>query len=249
MPNFLKEPNLPSGKVCLAAIGGKYAAQLEEALATYGVKLLCCPDNPCVDARLGSHIDLSVFHIAENRFLLAKQAAESRFAEALIEVGAEIIVSEKNLSSEYPNDAPLCALSINGKIFHNRKFSDRYIASENPGSFFHVKQGYAKCAVCPVAGDAAISSDKGIASEMRERGIEVLEIAPGHVALQGYAEGFIGGASFKISADTLAFTGLLDEHPDRVKIEHFLERHGVLPVYLTDKQIFDVGSVIPVLEV
>ena len=84
---------------------------------------------------------------------------------------------------------------------------------------------------------------------MREQGIEVLEIKAGFIELEGFSEGFIGGAAFKIASDRLAFTGTLDRHPEKTRIESFLLDHGVLPVYLTKNSIFDVGSVIPILEI
>ncbi len=249
MQQFVKKPNLPSGKVSVAAIGEIYADELSAALEQFGVRLVRCPNNPDVDRRLGSHIDLSVFHVGENKFLLSKTASESTFAEDLKQLGAEIIVSEKSLAPEYPNDAVLCSLSIGGRVFHNTKFTDSNIRALFSDRLINVKQGYAKCAVCPVTENAAISSDPGLSKAMREQGIEVLEIVSGYVTLEGFAEGFIGGSAFTIAPDKLAFTGSLDKHPDGSKIEDFLLKHGICPVYLTDKPIFDVGSVIPILEI
>ncbi len=249
MQRFVENPNLPSGKVTLAAIGEAYADELGAALDKYGVRLLRCPNNPDVDRRLGSHVDLSVFHVRENRFLLSESALEGTFEDELKQLGAEIIVSEKRLAPEYPKDAILCALSLSGKVFHNTRFTEYYIRTLFSDTIFHVNQGYAKCAVCPVTENAAISSDTGLSKAMREQGIEVLEIASGYIALEGFAEGFIGGSAFKIAPDKLAFTGTLDKHPDRSKIEKFLLKLGVYPICLTDKPIFDVGSIIPIIEI
>ncbi|PKM73787.1 MAG: hypothetical protein CVU91_01680 [Firmicutes bacterium HGW-Firmicutes-16] len=249
MQQFVKNPNLPSGKVTAAAIGEAYADKLCAALEQFGVRLFRCPNNLYVDTRLSSHIDLSFFHIGGKRFLLSKSASESSFEDELKQLGAEIIVSEKRLAPEYPNDAFLCALSIGGRVFHNTKLTDPNIRTLFPSILFHVKQGYAKCAVCPVTENAAISSDQGLSKAMREQGIEVLEIASGYIALEGFAEGFIGGSAFKIAPDKLAFTGRLDRHPDKPRVEEFLSKHGIFPVYLTDKPVFDVGSIIPIIEI
>ena len=77
----------------------------------------------------------------------------------------------------------------------------------------------------------------------------MLEITPGFVELYGFREGFIGGAAFKLAPDIIAFTGRLTRHPDKALILDFLKKHGVSAVYLTDKPVFDVGSVIPVIEI
>jgi len=248
MTNFVKLPNLPDGKVTVAAIGEKYSVALEKALEQYGVRVRRCPKNPYIDPRLSSHIDLSLFHIGENQFLLSKHAAESAFAEELRQLGAEIIVSKANFGKSYPNDAFLCALLIGGKIFHNENLCDSRIINLFGKSLFSVKQGYAKCAVCPVSENAAISADKGLITAMRREDIEVLEISPGFISLEGFDRGFIGGSALKLSSDIMAFTGTLEKHPDKQKIEEFLKRHGISPVYLTERPVFDAGSIIPFCE-
>ena len=248
MTHFEKCPNLPSGKVSVAALGEAYEEELSPVLERYGVKLLGCPSNQKIDARLSSHIDLSVFHIGENKFLLSNAAYDGIFATELKKLGADIIVSEKNLAPEYPNDAALCALSIGGRVFHNAELTAPEIKRLFMDRFFHVNQGYSKCVACPVTENAAICSDPGLVKAMRGQGIEVLQIEAGFIALEGFNEGFIGGAAFKIARDRLAFTGTLDGHPDKARILDFLLRHGVSPVFLTDKPIFDVGSIIPIIE-
>ena len=47
---------------------------------------------------------------------------------------------------------------------------------------------------------------------------------------------------------TIAFTGKLDLHPDKNKIIDFIETRNIHPVYLTDKEIFDIGGIVPLTE-
>ena len=110
------------------------------------------------------------------------------------------------------------------------------------------KQGYARCCTCVVDEGAIITSDRGIAAAARKKGIEVLEISAGHIALEGFPYGFIGGASFKLEKNILAFTGTLDRHPDREAIGQFLFLRKVHPVYITQEPVFDIGSAIPIIE-
>ncbi len=109
-------------------------------------------------------------------------------------------------------------------------------------NFIHVKQGYAKCNICPVTERAFITSDKGIATVCAKFGFDVLLIESGFIQLEGFDTGFIGGASFKISQSEMAFTGSLNLHPSKAQIEAFLNRYGVKPIYLTEQEIFDIGS-------
>ena len=68
-------------------------------------------------------------------------------------------------------------------------------------------------------------------------------------AIDGGADAiYIGGSAFKIAKSTIAFTGKLDLHPDKNKIIDFIETRNIHPVYLTDKEIFDIGGIVPLTE-
>lgn len=95
---------------------------------------------------------------------------------------------------------------------------------------------------------SVITSDGGIAAVAGKAGLNVLRIAPGHILLDGFETGFIGGAAFKLSPGLLAFTGRLDGHPDGERIESFLRARRVEPLYLTDSPVFDVGSAVLLTE-
>lgn len=248
MPHFVKTPNLPEGQVCIAAIGESYAEEIGVALSLYGIKSIACPDNPLADERLKSHIDLSVFHIRENRFIVSSGISQSGFVAELKLMGAEIFISDLKLLMNYPYDTALCALSAGDRLFHNLKCSDRLLIDNSSYKKVHVNQGYAKCAVCLVDSTSAITADAGLAKAMINEGFDVLKISSVGVELVGFNEGFIGGAAFKIAPDKLAFTGGIFNHPDKSAIEEFLKFHKISPVFLTDKPIFDVGSVIPIIE-
>ena len=111
-----------------------------------------------------------------------------------------------------------------------------------------VRQGYAKCSMLVVDERSIITQDAGIARAARGIGLNVLEIMPGYVALDGFEYGFLGGAGFKPAAGIIAFTGTLDAHPDRLRILTFLAARGVSAVYLTGLPVFDIGSAIPITE-
>lgn len=249
MPHFLKLPNLPTGQVTVVAVGEDYSDEIAKALLPFDIKTLSCPNNSFVDNRLRSHIDLSVIHLGENGFVLSSATVKSDFSNELIQMGACISISDAEFSSEYPNDAFLCALSNGEKVFHNAKFCDAHIRDAFPNRLIHVNQGYAKCAVCLVSEKAAITADSGLCVAMEHEGIEVLKIENFGIELSGFNEGFIGGASFKIAPDKLAFTGVFSNRKNNTVIEEFLQRHGITPIYLTEKPIFDIGSVIPIIQI
>lgn len=241
--NFFEKPNLPNRAVIRVIVGEDYVSELREALEERSIEVIACPINGIVDPRLHSHIDLSVLHQGGNRLIVSEAVANEKFTSVLRELGTAITFCKAPYGSNYPDDAGLCAAIIGEKVFHNRSLS---VLSENQ-KLIDVRQGYAKCTVCIVSENAAITSDRGMARAMSDEGINVLTICDGYISLDGFNNGFIGGSAFKISADKLAFTGTLDEHPDKVEIEQFLLANEVKPVYLTKKCIFDIGSAIPIM--
>ncbi|NLV86452.1 MAG: hypothetical protein GX025_04470 [Clostridiales bacterium] len=247
MESFVELPNLPKGRLKSLIVGEGCPENLLSSLESLGVSVLLCPKNPRVDSRLSGHADLSVFHLGGKSFLLAKTLKNSAFAEKLLALGADLLFSETEQANIYPHDASLCALSMGGRVFHNKKLTDKEIFFKSP-LFHDVRQGYAKCAVCPVSENAAISSDMGMIPVMKNCGIDVLELSSGGVCLTGFAEGFIGGAAFKLSRDVIAFTGSLSSLPDREKLLRFLEKQELRPVFLSGGELIDLGSFIPLTE-
>ena len=245
MEQFFKSPHLPDSKVRALIVGECYAARLSPALESFGVRVIPCPRNPYVDARLSYHSDLSVYHVGGKCFYLARHLRDSELAKELEHLGASVRFSKARQGGEYPLDASLCALPLGDAVYHNAKICDELIV-QSTSRFENIKQGYAKCAVCPVSSDAAITADKGVARVLEKNGVRVLQVLPGGILLDGFDEGFIGGAAFKIAPDVLAFTGSLDLHPDKEKIEEFLSECGVRPEYLTAGQAFDIGSAFPI---
>lgn len=237
--DFLQFPNTPDGAVIALAVGERYAGLLSPCLAARGVRVLSLPKNPYVDGRLASHADLSILHLGKNRFLLSEYLRASHIAGELLAMGAELDFTPPPGRVGYPEDAALCALIIGRTAYHNPRLST--LPAEGLVS---VRQGYAKCAVCPVSLSAAITSDAGLAAAMEGQGIEVLKIEAGHIALEGFDMGFIGGSAFLLSQSELAFTGRLDSHPDRARIEDFLQKRQIRPVFLTDRPVFDIGSAV-----
>ena len=77
---------------------------------------------------------------------------------------------------------------------------------------------------------------------------DVLKISPGGVALAGFSYGFLGGCAFKIADNRLAFTGHLEQHPDRNSILSFLLKQKIEALYLTKCPAFDIGGAIPLTE-
>lgn len=247
----VKQPNLPvSAKEII--IGEKYADILGHPLIKRGIVPVFVPDNPQVDKRLSGHADLSVLHIGGENICLASYLKGSSFSRSLEEAGFQLFYPSIVQSAVYPGDAQLNMCICGDRLIYNPRTGDNNIVDYLTISLglkpVVCRQGYTKCSVCVVDREAIITSDRGIAVALRKSGLDVLLISAEGVELDGFGCGFIGGAAFKLCTDVLAFTGRLDEHPDRAAILSFLDSHKVKPLYLTDRPIFDIGSGLPITE-
>lgn len=234
MNSMIKNPNLPLHDVTAMAMGEKYIPLFSAALENRGIELLPIPDNPYVDPRLSGHADLSLLHLNTHTFSIMGDLFIP------LPVSCASILRIRNIDVE--SALNICIVG------------DYAIYCEETAGMalpwlkkISVKQRYARCSVCVVDEHSIITADHGIAAACQGL-LDVLEIEPGHVELPGFDYGFIGGCSFKLNAHTLAFTGTLDDHPDKDRILAFLSERSVEPLYLRDEKLLDIGSAVPVQE-
>lgn len=227
----------------MLAIGKRYQEVLEKSLCRLGTEILWLPDNPNVDIRLAGHADLSLY--AQSYTIVAAKGVYSYIVNCLTSPGVSTLEAWEQ-GDTYPHDAGLCVCSTGKYDIFNPKTIDPNVRKTLNGVPVHVNQGYTKCSVCVVSPDGIITSDSAIASKALAAGMDVLRITPGHIHLDGFDYGFIGGAAFLLNADTLAFTGSLAAHPDESAILAFLKKNDVKPIFLTDIPIFDIGGAISI---
>lgn len=226
----------------MLAIGEKYRPILEKPLQKYTDEaIFWLPDNPDVDPRLSGHSDLSIF--CGNGAVIAAGGVYSYIVNSLTSVNFPILRAEPQ-SAVYPGDAGLCICRTGRRTIYNPKTADRQALAYLDDERIAVNQGYTRCSVCVVSDEAIITADNGISTAASKNGLDVMKITPGHILLEGYDYGFIGGATFPLNENTLAFTGTLDHHPDRTEILAFLQKHGKKPVFLTHNPIFDIGGAV-----
>ena len=161
---------------------------------------------------------------------------------------------DKMPGKDYPDDSVYNA-ACTGKFFiHNTKITapDLMAEAKKAGMIIiNVKQGYAKCNCAVIDKNSIITSDAGIAKKCSDynnsdtaRGtIDCLLIRPGHIALEGFKYGFIGGASGRIGNEII-FNGDLSSHPDYINIRDFITERGLKLKYFDRYPLTDIGSIV-----
>lgn len=152
-------------------------------------------------------------------------------------VGLPLTLTAHPFGKVYPADIGLNQLVVNGTLYGRLDAAAPEVLAAYPEQV-NVRQGYARCSVLKLTETAAITADRSIAAALVHCGCEVLLIRPGHIRLDGYDYGFIGGASFPLPDGAVCFFGDLSTHPDAQAISDFAARQGVrlhtLPIELTD---------------
>lgn len=225
-------------------IGERYRNKLQDGLLAYKQSVFWLPDNPNIDQRLAGHADLSVLKL-DDHIVAAAEGIYPYIVNRLTNRGYSVLKAGKQ-EKNYPYDAGLCVCRTGKYVICNPKTVDPIILPRLRGKRIDVPQGYTKCSVCTVSDEAIITADKVIAEKAKLAGLDVLCIEPGHILLDGFDYGFIGGATCTLDKHTLAFAGTIAHHPDCAQIMQFLQKHAVRPVFLTEEPIFDMGGAISV---
>lgn len=238
---FLDSPNLPSCDVTEVLVSDGDNG-LINVLADMGINSLKMCKNGNLEPFCANHSDILTYHLGNGRFIVDETAVNA--------FGNYDISATVNVSSPYPNDCLLNAADIGDYIICNSKITHRSIlksAEKQNKQIINVNQGYAKCSVCIVKRNTVITDDPSIYQECNKKsGVSVLFVSKGSVDLHGQNYGFLGGASGLLGENKLFFNGDLSYHKDFLAIKDFLSYHNVKYADIKNKQLTDVGSIIPI---
>lgn len=205
--------------------------------------VILVPKDQRFDHRISSHPDL-VITIFDNTLVIDENAHPSIFRQ-LDALEIPYITGRADLGPVYPKDVSYNAVVTKDYLIHNLAFTNplllKYSEAMNKKRI-SVKQGYTKCSTVVVDHDTFITSDQGIYQAVKDHG-KVLLVQPGHVHLEGYDFGFLGGTS-GIIEDTLVFHGDLSKHPDFPIIKAFVETAQKKLLYYKDFPLTDIGSIL-----
>jgi len=158
-----------------------------------------------------------------------------------------IIGDPSTLGSSYPENIKYNAACIGKYFIHNLSYTAPSLIAKAKELNMHLvdlAQGYTKCNMVIVSDAAVITSDAGIAKTLQQcTDIDILLISSGHVTLNGFPYGFLGGASGKVG-NKIIFNGNLSIHPDFDKIRSFIESYDLSVKYFPKYPLEDIGSII-----
>jgi hypothetical protein len=146
------------------------------------------------------------------------------------------------VGKDYPETARYNSLVTDKFIIQNSSISDPEIRQINAElEIIPTKQGYVRCNLIALPNETFITSDRGIEKSLKNHKLEVLYVDPTSVQLDGFKNGFFGGAC-GLNGNTLFICGSLKYIKEKAFIEAFAERAGVSIVELYNGPPVDVGT-------
>ncbi len=192
------------------------------------------------DKSVSTHPDMQI-HFVSDSIAFCEPTVFDYYKEVL----PEHIVQKKGIfkiGRTYPENCAYNIARVGRFVLCNTKYAEKGILDYyNTHNFkiINIKQGYAKCNICPISNEKFITEDMGIhKTTLNVSGLTAIPIRVGEVCLSGFDYGFIGGAS-GISEDSVLFTGPVSEN-----IIDIIKGTGRHIVSLSSDKLFDLGSII-----
>ncbi len=229
----------------IAICDGRITKSALDRLGEYADSVILLPAFSKLPEPVSGHPDMLMFPFWEQGLVLTHPDYCDTLQKLLAFTCLEIRPITERVTDSYPGDILLNGAMIGKNIFGRLdSLSEEIISNADKLGFslHNVRQGYAKCSVCTLSDNALITADKSIAIAAESAGIEALRIREGHVALDGYSFGFIGGAS-GLDGENVFFCGDINTHPDGEIIEAFCHKHGRKAVSLSNELLYDVGTI------
>jgi len=247
--NFVEDSFILSKDISLAIVDKRITKSMENILLANGLRLIKTPECSDTYNAIKHHPDITICKLSYNNIVIAPNVYDY-YCEKLKEYNFNIIKGSSYVSRKYPSNVQYNVAILGKFAIHNFKYTDKNIIKflqDNNYELINVKQGYCKCSICIVDDNSIITSDEGIYKEVIKYGIDCLLIQKGHIDLFELDYGFIGGCSGLISDKTLIFFGDIKKHPDYNKINTFVSSKNKTIISLSDENLLDLGSLIPLL--
>ncbi len=220
-------------------------AVFKNSLEALGYSVILLPSYSKLAMPVSSHADMLIAKADSRLFLDANYYSENEHIFSELK-GYEIIKTNEGLCSPYPKEVLYNSCILKKHIICKKGAASTELLDHavNFGRRpIFVKQGYCGCSCCKVGDNAIITADKGIYNAAKSEDINALLIKEGHIGIENYNYGFIGGASGS-DGENVYFCGNIDLHPDSVKIKEFIIEMGYKPVCLSDSPLFDIGGIL-----
>lgn len=198
---------------------------------------------------LRRHADLGICIVNKNTAVCPPDSF-LYYKKELSPYGFTVIQGNSSLQCNYPGDSAYNVGIVGKKCFLNKSVCDSLlydILTSEGYEIINVRQGYAKCSICPIDENTLITGDKSIQKAAEKAGMDVLLIRNDGIFLEGYNNGFFGGCCGMADNKTLLVNGSLDTFPDKNILTEFLNLKGINIKSIKEGVLTDIGSLLPLI--
>ena len=206
---------------------------------------------------ISSHPD--IFFFQKDDALIYAPNAPKRIVKELKKRKIKLIEGKKEVGKKYPETVPYNAVGIGNLLIHNLKHTDETILSSYE-NHININQGYTRCNLLALNGNAFITSDVGIFNAVNrqqttdnslyphESHVEtygrtsVLYIDPKQIKLEGQKNGFFPGCC-GVWKNNLIVCGSTKNLKEKAELDKFLKDNNFNLIELYDGELIDVGSI------
>jgi len=192
-------------------------------------------------AAIAGHPD--IFCCLVGDILVVSPALPAKYTDIFNDFGIKWTYGTMPTAFSYPDSAFYNAVVTKDLLIHNLLITDPMIKRlAGSRKQINVNQGYTRCNLLPLPGNAFITSDKGIFKAINLEGYEVLYVNPEGIVLDGFPNGFIGGVC-GVNGNDVFLAGSLSFYKEGLKIKDFLLEHSLNIIELYDGPLVDGGSI------
>lgn len=224
-----------------AICSNRISPEIINSLSEHGINVIAISDCQHIPYPVASHPDMLFFNNKKGTVICEKTTYDKL---SLPEIDCRILTDnfEKKELNNYPFDIRFNAALFEDFLFCREKYISPLIIQNVSAKIVDIKQGYAACSACKVNEYSFITSDISLKKAADKCGLDALLIQPGHIEIDCYDYGFIGGAS-ALLGNKLFFFGDISKHPDYNEIAAFAHHRNVEVITLSKEKLFDYGGV------
>jgi len=229
----------------LIIVDHKMLPRAKEKLSLYG-DLLELKTEGITYPAISGHPDIFIFQSAD-KLIVAPNFPEE-YLKILKNSFSNVINGEFPVGNQYPATSRYNAVASSEHLIHNFRYTDfmitRTLEDLNP---IHVDQGYCRCNLLPLKDDHFITSDQGINKVLMRLHLNILNVSPEGIHLEGFPHGFFGGCC-GVWEDKVFINGSLNHFTEGEKVRNSLDKLGYEIIELDGGPLIDVGSIVIVID-
>lgn len=225
----------------IAIVDRAYYDILRDKLNKFNINSFPSFESKILKGAVKTHPDMSLFKYDEET-LIASQESFDYYNEIFEGTKINIINADEDPHEKYPSDVKFNALRVGDHLICKKDVCAKSIIKRfDDNKIIYSSQGYVKCSIIDVGSEYFVSDDKYLYEIIKSLGKKCILLDKGFVKIKDYDYGFIGGAS-GYARDKIFLTGKIINEANRIRLEEFAREINKELIYLTEYDIFDIGT-------